>query len=422
MPIPELLYRAGGLLAPFALLPVLLSSPRGRTRLFDRFGSWNVEPGDYTWFHGASMGELRGLLPLIDRFHATHPEERILVTATSASGLKLVNAEIATGRLLPFDHPLWIRRALSGVRIRQLVVAETEIWPALLSHLKAQGVRVSIVNGRISKYSFPRYRRFGSMLRRVLGNFDQILCAEARSASRFLELGAPESAVKVFGNTKYDTSPSLKDPEAQRALREALFADDAPIFTAGSLRPDEEEYFFPVIARMLREGSRLNVIVAPRHQEKFEWFAEKLAAAHIPFRRWSEKDAWGAREGWARCLLLDTFGMLEQCYGISSLAFIGATLIDIGGHNPLEAAAYGVPVMMGPYVSNVEEVCETLAARDGYYPVRDPAAIEALLRAAAARDPELATRGLRGKSVWEENSGTVTRVFEEIFSERLQWP
>lgn len=415
MCIPDFIYKAGGIVAPPLLLPVLLSTSRGRARIPERFGFWKVPHGKYTWFHGASMGEVRGLLPLIRKRKEQKPEEKILLTATSITGLEAGAVHADAAAILPFDHPFWIRRALKGLVIDQCIIAETELWPALMEELHAAGIPVSLVNARISRYSFPRYLRFRRFLAVVLSKFERILCSDLSSQSRFISLGAPDSVVQVAGNTKYDTSPSVAGPEEADEIRSRFFHDEAPVFVAGSLRPGEEDVIFPAIASLRHQGLPFNCVIAPRHQEKFQFFAERLAEFQLPFRRWSEKDRWQP-EDWSRPLvLLDAFGMLEKTYSFASLAFVGATLVDIGGHNPLEASAYAVPVMMGPNVANVEEVCEALRAANALHEVRNTADVLHVLEL-MCRDPDrLRAEGDGGKDVWNRNRGTVNRIYGVLF-------
>lgn len=417
MSIPEKIYNGAGLAAPFLFLPKLLSSKRGRSRISERFGSWEVPAGTYTWFHGASMGEVRGLIPLMKRCKSERPDERLLLTATSVTGLDAGAQFADAAALLPFDSPFWIKRALKGLEIRQMVIAETELWPSVISMLARKGVPLGMVNARISKYSYPRYRRFRFFFEKLLSRFTVILCSDSISASRFLEVGAPKERVEVAGNTKYDFSPSVKSEEEKEKLRRALFTDSSPVFVAGSLRPSEEDVIFPALASLLNQGGSFNVIVAPRHQEKFDFFAERLTAYNLPFRRWSEKESWRAEEWKKPFLLLDTFGLLEKCYSFASLAFIGASLVDIGGHNPLEASAYGTPVMMGPHTGNVEEVCESMRMNDALYTVETDKDVEHVVAKMLSDPDALKDAGIRGKSIWVTHQGTVERVHTRLFGQ-----
>ncbi len=417
MSIPDKFYSGAGLVAPFLFLPKLLSSKRGRSRILERFGTWKVPDGAYTWFHGASMGEVRGLLPLMKKRKAERPDEKLLLTATSVTGLDAGAQFADASALLPFDSPFWINRALKGLDIRQLVIAETELWPSVISILARKGVPARMVNARMSKYSFPRYRRFRFFFEPLLSKLALILCSDSISASRFLDVGAPEEKVEAAGNTKYDSSPSVKSEEEKRELQTALFSDVSPIFVAGSLRPSEEDVIFPALASLHSQGARFNVIVAPRHQEKFDFFADRLKAYDLPFRRWSEKESWQAQDREKPFLLLDTFGMLEKCYSIARLAFIGASLVDIGGHNPLEASAYGTPVMMGPHTGNVEEVCESMLMNEALYSVETERDVEHIAGKMLSDPEALKAAGARGKSIWEAHQGTVERVYDRLFGQ-----
>lgn len=414
MSIVRKVYGVAGLVGPFLMLPSFLLSERGRTRVRERFGSWKVPPGEYTWFHGASMGEMRGLIPLIAKFRETYPDRRVLVSATSVTGVNAAANLADATAILPFDHQYWIRRALRGISIRKLLIAETEVWPCLLEEMAARNVDVCFVNGRISKHSFPRYLSFaGSLVRAPLSAVSNILCSDNVSADRYRILGAVKTS--VVGNTKYDAKPSVQSREEAAGLKKLFFREDIPVFTIGSIRPGEEKVLFPALALLLARNIPLNVVVAPRHKEKFSYFEGRLKEHGIAFRKWSEREKWSSEDWKVNVVLLDGLGMLEKVYSFSNLAFIGATLVDIGGHNPMEAAAYGVPIVTGPYISNIEEVAESLLVEGGMIEVHTSHDLEGLLAHLAEKPGEFFEKGRNALKVWAGHQGTVDRAFRILF-------
>jgi 3-deoxy-D-manno-octulosonic-acid transferase len=395
--------------ASLAVAPLFYFHSRGRERLGERFGGWELPPGEYLWFHGASAGEVRGLLPIIRELRALQPSLRTLLTVTSVTGIPNHPTEVDQVRVLPFDSSPWIRRAIGGIHLKGMVSTETELWPVLFRELSRREVPTVLVNARVSQRTFPRYRRGRSLLTSLLSRPRLICTSDPASVERFIALGAPPDRVRCVGNAKYDTpEPPGELSTSLRALRAQLWRDDAAVLVLGSIRPGEESWWFTEFAK---HGSQLpfRVIVAPRHREKFEYFANALRRHKITFSRWSEQQS-----ELAPVLLLDTFGELQRMYGIAQIAFIGATLVDIGGHNPLEAAIHGVSVATGPYTHVIDDVVADLVAQDAHWMIRSPDDVTRLL-SALVHDPHRVRRmGDAARSVWRMHSGASARIVELI--------
>lgn len=424
MTIVEWLYQLLILMAAPLVGTSFLFSPRGKVRLRERFGlGLKLVSGDYIWVHGASLGELRGALPLIQRIKSSSPECRLLVTATTPTGFKAIDLLEKSGdqgalkelniycRLLPFDHELFFSLAFRGVRISAIIIAETEIWPGLFLFARRRGIPISMVNARISDYTIASYRRVVKLMPNLFSSLATVLVADTSSLERFQSLGAKK--VRLTGNMKYDTQPSVKSDEQRQRLRDQLPFHEAPILILGSLRPGEELEWFKAIRQQRAAGADFGCIVAPRHKEKFEYFADALRKADIAFWRFSERTTWPT-DARPDVILLDTFGMLEPFYSVASLVFIGATLVDIGGHNPLEAAAYGVPIVMGPYDSTVREVTEQLDKIGALIRIAVGQTLEPLLSGLTRSDNEMKKIGVSGQEVWRVNQGATDTVWSEL--------
>jgi 3-deoxy-D-manno-octulosonic-acid transferase len=255
------------------------------------------------------------------------------------------------------------------------------------------------------------------------------LLAECRSISvpseeqmeRFVTLGAPPDRVRVVGHTKYDTEPSVRDDAAREGIRARFFAEKrsgSPILVLGSIRPGEEDGWFSAIRDLRQSGESFStprLIVAPRHLERVDYFAEKLEQAGLPFARFSQMG--GAGRAGEETVLLDTMGNLEEAYAIADLAFVGGTLVDIGGHNPLEPAMYGVPVVVGPYTSVIRDVVVAMNAVCGIIQVRGAEEVGRIVQALAKGDNSLAEVGRRGQGVWAHHRGAVKRALSVILDE-----
>ena len=396
----------------------LACSARGRRRYAERFGVWDTVPSVQWWLHGASVGEVQGLLPVVSTIRAQRNESSILLTSTSPTGLDRGGDKVEYRRLLPIDAGVCVRRALSCVQAERFVLAETELWPTFLSELLRRGMPCHIINGRVSDYTFAWYRAFRSIFAPILARFETVCVPNEVQRERYLELGVRSDAIHVTGHTKYDTEPRVAGDSALQGIRESFFAgqvSDAPIVTLGSLRPGEEDVWLSSVQSLYSEGKRLRMIVAPRHMEKVEYFAHQLQRSGLSWVRWSEREQ--GVGGDVPVVLLDGMGKLEEAYAVSDLAFIGGTLVDIGGHNPLEAAMYGVPVVVGPYTSVIQDVVEDIRAVDGNIQVNGSYDVATVLARVVNADPTLKNLGERGRNVWLKHRGAAGRVVSVIENE-----
>ncbi len=414
------LYNSVAVLASLFCGPLFYFNKRGRERLSERFGSWDMRNGPeasekIVWLHGASAGEVKGLMPLVPYFRKHFPESRILLTVTSTTGLTQVKEGVDEARLLPFDASPWIQRATEGLTIEALIIGETELWPALFNFMAQRKVPIFCVNARISDATVSRYQRLRWFFRPLLRSVKKVCLADAASRDRFERLGVASEKLVVTGNAKYDAPPKVQSVLASQELRKRFFADDLPILVLGSIHPGEEQFWFTALQESAGSGERCNVVVAPRHREKFDFFAQKLQDFGFEYERWSAiRDADEQPKKGNHIVLLDTYGDLEGTYSFADFAFIGASIVNIGGHNPLEAAAYGVPIAMGTNVFVVADIVQDLFEANGLVTVRNLEDVDKVLDIVLHNPAEGKAMGANAREVYECHVGATQRIVDEL--------
>ncbi len=371
-----------------AILAVLLSKARSRPGLPARLG-WQLPPergatalgNRAIWIHAVSLGEVVAVAPLVKALHRQDPSRSIVVSTVTETGREAVLdrlAGVATHCYAPLDYRGIVRRYVRRVRPAVYVFVETELWPNLLSVMRAEGVPTILVNGRISSRSFARQQWpiVRTVYREVLTRISLCLMQSTRDAARVVALGAPADRVRTTGNIKFDQPlPSVPAAQLDPIRRWVTRAPQAVVVVAGSTHPGEETKVLEACASVRKAGHPVRVVMAPRHIERASELAQLLATHGIPFVRRSQLAAAGPADEDAWVLLLDTRGELGAVYQFATVAFVGGTLVPLGGHNLLEPAAWGKPVVYGPHTDHCQESARALEAAGGGVRVADAAAL-----------------------------------------------
>ncbi len=383
-----------------------------------RFGGGGPAPAEAPrpaglWIHAVSVGESVLAGTLAARLPADLP---LLLTTITPTGQR--QAEAIAGRLgdrakaayLPFELGFAIARFFRRFSPAALVLVEGDYWPLLLRTVRRRGLPTAVVNGRVSDRSFPRLRRFRRLARPLF--FDPIErfgVQTAVDAERLIALGVAPDRVTVTGNLKFDSPEPPLLPELARRLER--LAAGRPILLAGSTMAGEEEQVLTAFRRLAEgertPGERALLVVAPRHPERFAAVAELLAAAHPDFVRRSGTD----RERPA-VFLLDSIGELAATYRLASAAFIGGTLRPTGGHNPIEAARFGVPVAVGPSMTNFREIAEEFDRNRAWGRVASGDALGRLWASWLAEPETARAIGERGRALVTANAGALDRTID----------
>jgi 3-deoxy-D-manno-octulosonic-acid transferase len=409
-----LLYR---LLAGAALLvyaPVaLLQSLRGRRRLGDLRGRLGRIPypslDGGIWVHAVSVGEVGVAASLLAALKRKAPGLRLGLSVTTAAGRELAARVIPSDVALfafPFDLAGPVERALDGVRPGLVLLTETELWPLFLDRAAARGIPVALVNGRISERSYPRYRRLRRWFAPAFQTVSLYVMQTEPDARRVEALGVAASRIRMKGNVKYDlpAAPPFRDAE-----RLAAIAAGRKVLVAASTAEGEEE---KVIDAWKRLSSTPLLVLAPRRPERFDEVERTIAASGLRVVRSTS----GANATAADVYLLDTIGELSSLYHHASLAFVGGSLVAGGGHNPIEAWAAGVPVVVGPHTENFREVTEKGQELDILTRVTDSEGLAKVFAADLADPAGLAARGGVARRFVAANRGAADATADEVLA------
>ncbi len=364
------------------------------------------------WLHAVSVGEVLAVSRLVSEIERVVPNHRVVISTTTRTGQGLARERFGAERVFycPLDVPWAVRAYLKALRPALLVLAETEFWPNLLQGCFRRGIPVAVVNARISDRSWPRYQMLRRLWRPILGRLSRVLAQSETDAGRLRALGCRAEAVSVAGNLKFDVRVA-HEAEVTRLLRPAAVR----FLVAGSTLEGEEAALLEAWPRLLEGEPDLAMVMAPRHPERFGAVATLLDAAGV---RWVRRSDWKKRapENPLRAgeiLLLDTIGELASVYALASVAFVGGSLVPAGGHNPLEPAQFGVPIVMGPHYANFRAITEDLLAHEAVR-IAAPGELFEVLRDLFRNGDERRAMGERARKVFEQQAGATGRCVEAI--------
>jgi len=341
------------------------------------------------WFHAVSVGEVLLLQSIIPELRSRSPQAEIVLTTTTTTGHAVAREKFPDVTLgyFPLDFSWAVRRALSRIQPTQIILVELELWPNFLKAAQANGIPLSLFNGRLSEKSFRGYSKLRWLLRPVLQSFDLLAVQNETYAERFLALGARSECLHVTGSAKFDRLNTDRRNEHTLRLRRAFgLTEEEPVFIAGSTQDPEEKIALETWQELRSEFPELRLILVPRHKERFEETARLVNSHGLPLLRRSavevEEGPLGAhdRGGAKPVILLDTLGELSACWGLADFAYVGGSMGSRGGQNMIEPCAYGAAVCFGPNTRNFRDVVESLLARNAARVVDDKSALTALLR------------------------------------------
>ena len=364
------------------------------------------------WVHAVSVGEVLAVAGLVEELQRRLPQYRIFISTTTDTGQALARKRFGEASVFyfPMDFAFAIRPYLKALRPKLVVIAETEFWPNFLRLAHGRGARVAVVNARISDRSWPSYRRFRGLLRKVLTNVDLFLAQTEEDAARLRDIGASAERVRVAGNLKFDIPPPAASGIVE-SVRTAIAETGAgPVLVCGSTVDGEEPLLLKAFENLLVRHPRAVMILAPRHPERFGAVAALLEQMSIRFWR---RSVWNGQELSGAVLLLDTIGELAVLYAVADVAFVGGSMVPRGGHNIIEPAQYGVATVVGNHTENFRDIVSLFQSRDAVRVV-GPAELPLVLMELLENDAERMALGRRAVETMRSQLGATKRTADAL--------
>jgi 3-deoxy-D-manno-octulosonic-acid transferase len=372
--------------------------------------SFNIDADDSIWIHAVSVGEVLTARALLPALRERYPKLRLFLSTTTMTGQQIARNNLQYVDevfYFPFDFAFIVNRTLRLVRPRLFIMMETEIWPNLLRACAREGVKTMLVNGRISARSYPRYRLARPFFRRVLRHVDRFCMQSDESARRIIDIGADHQRVGVTGSLKFDSlelpGTPTGDRGRNRVLRYFRIAPERPVVIAASTRKGEEGAVLEAFQRIRATMTRALLIIAPRKPPQFDEVERLARRAGWNVGRRSELrvDAEPGHD----VVILDTVGELAQLYQVATVVFVGGSLVDTGGHNILEPAVFGKPIVFGPHMQNFAEIARTFLDNGAAIQVRTGRELGPVLLDLLGDPVRRASLGAAARALVEANRG-----------------
>ena len=401
------------LAAPFILYLIYLFffNQDKWSHLIERFG-WkslplparnSAENTSVIWIHALSVGEATSSFPLIEKIRETWPEVYIILSCTTRSGCNLAHGKAASlvDLIIPFPLDIvWVvRRYVDAIDPDLFILVETDFWPHFLNALSARKIPSLLVNGRISEKSFKRYQSLGFFFKPMFNSFNTLCMQTQQDVDNMKDLGIPEGKVKRVGNLKWgaERTQSLAPP-----IQDSLHPDEL-LFICGSTHQGEEEIILSVYARLVKKYQGLKLAIAPRNPARADEIQQIVADFQFDVQRYSAFSG-----NFTSVLLIDTIGDLADLYSQSDIAFIGGSLVPEGGHNPLEAAMYGIPLLFGPHMEDFLEISQELILHKAAFQVSDDHELAAALEGFLQSEQLRVTTGSSGKDYFDQHDNVLS--------------
>lgn len=385
-------------------------APAYRRRWSERYGfcAEKVKPNGIM-LHSVSVGETLAAIPLVRALRHRYPSLPITVTTMTPTGSERVRSAFGNDVYhvyLPYDLPCALKRFFDQVNPKLVIIMETELWPNLITELHRRDIPLVIANARLSERSAAGYKKIGSLTRSILRRTTLIAAQNQEDGERFIDLGLPRSHLAVTGSLKFDISVTPELAARAVALRRQ-WASRRPVWIATSTHEGEEAIILAAHRELLNRFPDLLLILVPRHPERFPTTQALTQSLGFSYTLRSSGDVPAAN---TQVVIGDTMGELMMLYGIADIAFVGGSLVERGGHNPLEPAAHAIPVLMGPHTFNFKDICLKLSEAGGLITVKDTDSIVKEVNSLLTDEDYRLYYGRHAVEVLHQNQGALQRL------------
>lgn len=348
------------LFSPVILIAFVLQ-PKFRAGFFQKIGFYKFSRNskDTIVFHAVSVGEVNAIEALVKRFRQECPDKNIVLTTTTKTGQEVANKRLSDVvdviTYFPYDFIFSVNSFLYTFKPSKIIIAETEIWPCFVSSAKNKGIKVYIVNGRISPNSYYGYKRFKLFFKPILSNYEQILMQSDSDRERIIDIGSNASITKTMGNLKFDILPTMTLTEIE-ILKDQMQLGNFKLIVAASTHSGEDKIILDSFVKLKKTHNDIKLLIAPRHPQRYNDVENLIKSTGLNYGKRSNKDNFEIKD----IIMLDTMGELAKLFSLAYIAFIGGSFSGTGGHNPLEANIWGKPVVSGPSVFNFKDIYNIL--------------------------------------------------------------
>ncbi|MCF6189434.1 MAG: lipid IV(A) 3-deoxy-D-manno-octulosonic acid transferase [Cocleimonas sp.] len=390
------------------------SNPAYRQRIFERMGFVNIESDKpIIWLHAVSVGETVAAQPLIESLILQYPNHKILVTTTTPTGSDRVNAlfgDRVAHVYFPYDLPDVVSRFIKRVKPQLLIVIETEIWPNLYAACHKNNIPLALVNARLSQRSADKYLKIKSLVAETLTNINFIAVRSFADKERFKALGASDDQLSIVGNIKFDFEVSKKQVEQGRQWRKQL-QHNKQVWVVASTHAGEDEKILAFYKSLQKQFPTLLLVLIPRHPERFDdvfQLCMTLDNDNIKTVRHSQTNDYQNIQ--TNIILGDSMGEMESWFATADVVFMGGSLVEVGGHNPLEAIAQGVPVVSGPHMFNFDDIAGQLSEEGLLFVCESDKKIEETITKLLEQQTDLAIFEMKAKAFMQQHRGVTARL------------
>lgn len=407
------------LLSP-VILVLFIISPKLRAGFFEKIGFYSKKTSKKKsiWVHAVSVGEVNAIETVFKRLKSEFPEHNLVLTTVTRTGQAIANSKL--GKVadviayFPYDFSFSVNSAIKSFNPELAIIAETEIWPMFAHKINKAGIPLAIINGRISPNSYKGYKKFKYFFKKIFKNYKFILMQSQGDRERIINIGANPEITKVMGNLKFDINKPI-DENAIEELKNYLKITNQKVIIAGSTHKGEDEIILNAYSKLKKDNFDLKLLIAPRHPERHQSVFRLVSNSGFSYGSRKNNDNFEEKD----IIIIDTIGELGKLYSVSDVAFIGGSFSGTGGHNPLEPAIFGTPVVSGPTVFNFKDIYKIMSQNGSAFIVETEEELENKISLLLNNFEVYQQASNECYQIFEQNKGAIEtsiKYFKEILN------